>query len=349
VTSADSTLGVVRWRKYGKDRLYVSAADGQRIGWVDLVSGLTTLEVAALADAFATAIGSFCLQNQIAAPVIAVTPIADQPPQPDLRVPATVDEARIPRQPTAHPVPVVAGNAAATRELGPSKRRETTAPQVSSVPIVPEWQDLAGNRPGQAVRAQAESELAAMRQRSQVGTVIARVLDMKTQERAWRVGADGEEAVGARLDKLVKQGWHVLHSVPVGKGDSDIDHVLIGPGGVFTVNTKRHPNKAITVNGDSLRVGGYRQPYLRNSRFEADRASKLLSEACGFPVLAKATLVFLTGTLLPDVTIKRAPADVAILDRMDIPGIFRRSKRKLDEGQISAIYEQARRSTTWKR
>jgi hypothetical protein len=32
-------LQVLRWRKYGKDRLYVNDEAGLRIGWVDLLTG----------------------------------------------------------------------------------------------------------------------------------------------------------------------------------------------------------------------------------------------------------------------------------------------------------------------
>jgi len=209
------------------------------------------------------------------------------------------------------------------------------------------WVDLAANVPGQAVRALADAELAAMRERSRLGAVIARAFDVKTDERAWRVGAGGEETVGGRLDKLSKHGWHILHSVPVGTRGSDIDHVVIGPGGVWTVNTKRHPGKSIWVSRTSVLVDGHRQPYLRNSRHEADRASRLLTQACGFPVLVKAALVFLTGTLIPDVTIKHAPEGVAILDRTDIPGAFRRVTPQLTADQVTDVYTKARRSTTW--
>ena len=222
-------------------------------------------------------------------------------------------------------------------------RVETAFPPLTK----PSWQDLALNVPGQAARAQAEAELAEMRDHSRVGTFLARAFDVKTDERAWRVGASGEETVGAKLDKLTKHGLHVLHAVPVGDRGSDIDHVVIGPGGVWTLNTKTHPGKSVWVGRNSVRVDGHRQPYLRNSRFEAERATRLLSNACGFPVFVKAVLVFLTGTLIPDVTVKEYPDDVAVLDRMDIPGAFRRAKRRLTDDQVAAVYEQARRSTTW--
>jgi hypothetical protein len=206
---------------------------------------------------------------------------------------------------------------------------------------------LALNVPGQAARAQAEAELTAMRERTRVGTFLARTFDMKTDERAWRVGAGGEETIGARLEKLRKHGWHVLHAVPVGERGSDIDHVVIGPGGVWTLNTKTHPGKSVWVGKHQVRVDGHKTDYLRNSRHEAERATRLLTEACGFPVFVKAALVFLTGTLIPDVTIKQAPEDVAVLDRMDIPGAFRRTKGRLANEHVAVIFEFARRSTTW--
>ena len=50
--------------------------------------------------------------------------------------------------------------------------------------------------------------------------------------------------------------------------------------------------------------------------------------------------MFLTGTLIPDVTIKQAPEDVAVLDRMDIPAAVRRAKAKLTDEQVTSIFEQ---------
>ena len=71
---------------------------------------------------------------------------------------------------------------------------------------------------------------------------------------------------------------------PVGKGDSDIDHVVIGPGGVFTINTKNHSGQKVWVAGRIFLVNGQKQPHLRNAGHEAQRASRLLSAAAGFRV-----------------------------------------------------------------
>jgi hypothetical protein len=52
-------------------------------------------------------------------------------------------------------------------------------------------------------------------------------------------GAKGEEHVGELLDGLAERGWHVVHDASFGRGN--VDHILIGPGGVFTIETKSHP------------------------------------------------------------------------------------------------------------
>ena len=186
-----------------------------------------------------------------------------------------------------------------------------------------------------------------MKDRSRVGTFLARALDVKTDERAWRVGADGEEAIGARLEKLCARGWRVLHSVPVGSGNADIDHVLIGPGGVWTINTKKHPDGDVVVRGQQVRVNGHRTAYVPKARAEAERAGKLLSLAVGTDVEVRAALVFLTGTLFPNVTIRERPEGVDVLDRMNVVSAFKRAPHRLSDDQVDRIYQQARRSTTW--
>jgi hypothetical protein len=54
----------------------------------------------------------------------------------------------------------------------------------------------------------------------------------------WLRGAQGEELVGEILDGLRTDGWHVTHDVSFGRGN--IDHVLVGPAGIFAIETKSH-------------------------------------------------------------------------------------------------------------
>lgn len=52
----------------------------------------------------------------------------------------------------------------------------------------------------------------------------------------WRVGAEGERRTARRLRRLERSGWVVHHSVMTGRGDWD--HIVIGPRGIFLLDSK---------------------------------------------------------------------------------------------------------------
>jgi hypothetical protein len=53
---------------------------------------------------------------------------------------------------------------------------------------------------------------------------------------SYLVGSQGEEWTSEGLRRLRQRGWHVIEHVPLQYGD--IDHVLVGPGGAFAIETK---------------------------------------------------------------------------------------------------------------
>lgn len=244
------------------------------------------------------------------------------------------------------------GQGVSSREVAQAVRVSEDEPEVSDSvvsldePIAVPWEDLSGHEAGQAARAKANEELAERRARlGRFRTWAGRVLDVHTDERAWRVGAAAEETVGRELESLRDSGWRVLHSVTVGAGASDIDHVLIGPGGVITVNSKHHPNGNVWVIRNQVRVNGRYVPYLRNSRHEAARAARILSQAVGFPVLATPCLIFRLGD--GKFTMKEDPLDVLVLRATKAAKAIRARSGILNLGEIEQVYEAARRSTTW--
>jgi hypothetical protein len=284
-------LTVVRWRRYGKDRLYVNAPDGTRVGWVCLLTGEGMVEAPDHRTAFDAAIAAWRTQHPEATTETASSETVPTPPV-----------AR-----TDHPA----------------------------------WVDLAANRPGTA----AQQQEVLRREAAPARTAFARVLRVHTDERAWRIGAKGEEKVGAQLARLDAR-WMTLHAVPVGDRGADIDHLVIGPGGVFTLNAKHHPGANIWVAGDAVMINGRQVEYVRNSRTEAARAERLLSAACCFPVAV-------TGMIVPvgaqDIVIRELPADVQIVIRRRVASFLGRLPRALDAATVDVIYAAARRSDTWQR
>lgn len=226
-------------------------------------------------------------------------------------------------------------------EVGPDER--LVRPAVPQTPK-PEWTDLSSTRAGAAARDRAMAEREAQ---GRLRHTVARLTGAKTDERAWRIGADGEEAVASQLAKLGPQ-WRVLHAVRVGNNGSDIDHVVIGPTGVFTVNAKHHPRSNIWVGGDTFLVNGQRLPYVRNSRHEASRAARVLTDHAGFPVEAVGVIAVMGAH--NGFTIKRQPEDgtVVVVPRKRISQVLARLKPRLSAREIDAIYDVARRSSTWR-
>ena len=166
---------------------------------------------------------------------------------------------------------------------------------------------------------------------------------MNTPDRSWAQGADGEEVVGARLQQLEPLGWRALHAIPIGNRGSDIDHLLIGPGGVFTINTKNHDRSKVWVSDRVIMVNGQKTDHLRNSRYESERVSKILSRATPWSVPVTATIIILADTY----TVKRLPNDVLVIRRRDVPSHFKRLPAIYSDEAVDVIYEVARRSTTW--
>lgn len=92
---------------------------------------------------------------------------------------------------------------------------------------------------------------------------------------AWYHGAKDGIAVGAALAKLPPD-WTVFHSLPVGKVRAEIGHLVVGPGGVFTITMRNPGGKSIWVFKRLVVLHGHRVPYLRDAEFEAERVTRLL-------------------------------------------------------------------------
>jgi len=199
--------------------------------------------------------------------------------------------------------------------------------------------DLTENVAGAAARARLEATHA----QAPVLNLCARVMGVKTDERAWRIGAAGEEMVGRRLEKLGPE-WEVLHSIEVGDGATYIDHAVIGPPGVFTVSTKHRPNGKAIVDSRCVWVNGLHTHHVRNSRHEARHAEWLLTEACHFKVPVSPVIVFVD---LAEMKVKQMPDDVQVTTLPTLLDWLESRPARLSPATVAAIHQRARWSTTW--
>ncbi len=166
---------------------------------------------------------------------------------------------------------------------------------------------------------------------------------LSDDSRPWYVGALGELDVASRLDAL-GDDWTVLHSVPIGTRGSDIDHVVVGAAGVFTINTKFHEGARIWVGSRRLLVNGQPKDHLRNTRYEATRTQKLLSAAARTEVPVTGVIAIVGAK---QITIRERPSDVAVLDAAQLSRWLKKQKPRLDQVQTVALSALVRDAATW--
>lgn len=207
----------------------------------------------------------------------------------------------------------------------------------------PAERDLAANQAGAALQARADK----LQPESRAVRGLAKLFRVKTADYSWRTGAVGERVVGSKLEPLIERGWHVIHGLELGAG-GDIDHLVIGPMGIFTVNTKHHPRAMVKVGEKVIFVRGRQQPYVGKAGREAIRARIALSEALGRQVHV-APLIVVHGHLSMTGWLKNRPQGVQVLPSWAVRGWCRLpGKPVLDAAAIAEVYAAARRSSTWK-
>ena len=110
----------------------------------------------------------------------------------------------------------------------------------------------------------------------------------------YQVGAWGEERTAKVIEPLLSRGWVILHDL--NRIKSNLDHVLVGPGGVFVLDTKNSPGTA-TANGDQLTLTSPDgKPFTsdakaRQARGQGFELNRVLRQRCGLHPWVSAVVV----------------------------------------------------------
>ncbi|WOQ70119.1 nuclease-related domain-containing protein [Microbacterium limosum] len=169
------------------------------------------------------------------------------------------------------------------------------------------------------------------------------VSPLTPESQPWYLGAIGELEVARMLDQLGAE-WHVVHAVPVGNGGSDIDHVVVGPGGVFTINSKYHQGQKVWVASKRILVGGHRTDHLRNARHEARRVAKLLTRATLAAVVVRPIIAIVAAR---EITFKERPEDVSVLRSHQLARWLQRQPTVYSSAETQALARAINDIQTW--
>lgn len=203
-------------------------------------------------------------------------------------------------------------------------------------------ESLGANRAGQVAIAELLKAQGDVPPRSLLRRVFG-MSPLSPETHAMYRGVVGEIEVGEALDRLGPE-WSVLHALPVESGMGDIDHLVIGPAGVFVVATKNHSGHNVWASQRTLMVAGVRQPHIRNMEYEMGRAERSLTAAAGSPVEVAGILAIVAAKT---VVVREKHRDVAVLTAGQIVNWLLRHKRVLTAAQVSHISTAASLASTW--
>jgi hypothetical protein len=154
---------------------------------------------------------------------------------------------------------------------------------------------------------------------------------------AWRRGAAGERRTARLLGLLERQGWAVLHDLAVSGSRANIDHLVIGPGGVFVIDSKHYRGRLQLDGSGRLWHGRYLLgPVLRAVDFEADQAAQILPD----PGVVVLPVVAVHGAQVP--WGKVVMNGVPVVAARRLPSLLRALPAVLGPERVASLTDQAR-------
>jgi len=143
-------------------------------------------------------------------------------------------------------------------------------------------------------------------------------------------------ALGALLETLPPE-WAVFHAVPVARGNIVIDHLVVGPGGIFTINSMQQGGAArccgadVWVGNRVMLIDGQKVPHLQDSEFEAERVTTLVRERMPLLTPVQPVIAVVEPAVL---TIAGRPERVKVIDANDLRGWLLRLHPVLSAGEM---------------
>jgi len=158
----------------------------------------------------------------------------------------------------------------------------------------------------------------------------------------------GESALAVTMGPLGADGYYHLDDRRLPHSTANLDHVLLGPAGVFVVDAKNWTGR-IQIDGKSLRQGDRRRDdHLERVRAQAVAVSTLIEEFSSIGrVAVRPVICFVGEAVLPD----RAVVErVHLLNLGELVTFIRSFERKLDQASVDelmrALLEQLPARTT---
>lgn len=186
-----------------------------------------------------------------------------------------------------------------------------------------------------------------------VGVVLfsfRKILVARKKIKAMKLGRDGERAVGQYLEEMREKGYRVFHDLV---GDNfNVDHVVISPTGVFTIETKTFSkpvkgDATIRVNNGILTINGRgtERDALKQAKAQAKWVNTILRESTGKNYPVKPVIVF-PGWYVEPLS-RNESRDVWVLNPKVLPSFIENEPEMIEHQDVMlATYHLARHIRT---
>ena len=140
-----------------------------------------------------------------------------------------------------------------------------------------------------------------------------------------------------QLTKLGRAGYLAMHARPIPESQDQIDHLVVGPAGVFAIDSEDWDKRLVvrTKSGKQLWHGPFSmKDRLQHAQWEAQRAADLLSDATGKPVIVRPAMA---------VYGPRIPWDVATIREVDVfsgPRLRKYLRRRARQGEVRPLTDE---------
>jgi len=157
------------------------------------------------------------------------------------------------------------------------------------------------------------------------------------------LGERGEKVVGAVLDELQSEEYQAVHAI---RGNGyDIDHVLVGPGGVFVIETKYRKGSGLITfrNGQGMFVGERRRwnNAIKQAKSGACEVARIIEQCCDKSPWVWPLVVFVGNWVVADQWVS---TDARVFTSESLQSYIRQQQPILKRSEIKSIASHLERS-----
>lgn len=120
--------------------------------------------------------------------------------------------------------------------------------------------------------------------------------------------------------------------------------LVIGPGGLFSVDLVSHGRSRVLMAGDVVQINGQRPSYVHMARRDADYTANALSNSIGYQIAVFAVLAFVgRGTI----SVNGLPKGCIISTYRELHEVLAATGQRITPSTAQKLAQVARNATTW--